>query len=218
MLTVITDAILPFFRATARSDDSGTRPNGVIRYIGPHVRGGIGRCVRMTTFEDSDLFTEVFHDFRSVGSARRRSVLVGPTAMVLAAGLVVAGFVWARGGPLLTDHTVDASTLLPQFAAGQTAGGPAAVGRPERARRRRAQHPFPHRDVHRPALRRRRDLGQALRRHRPGRRPAGGQLHGPHVDGTRPVDETLLVVASSGPVPAAASGWREAGPDVFVND
>ena len=32
------------------------------------------------------------------------------------------------------------------------------------------------------------------------------------------VDDTLLVVALSGPVPAAASGWREAGPDVFVND
>lgn len=172
----------------------------------------------MTTFDDSDLFTEVFHDFRQVGSARRRPAIVAPLVMVAAAVLVLAGFVWARGGPLIADTAVDASTLLPQFAAEQTSEDRLSSG----------------------------DLGEVpvdarttrfLTETSTGRHYAAvgssgrlcvvtirsGELPGlacaaPTSTARVAVDETMLVVASSGPVPAAANGWREAGPDVFVND
>ena len=172
----------------------------------------------MTTFDDTDLFSETFHDFRSVGSSRRRPALVTPVVMVAAALLVAAGFVWARGGPLLADRSVDASTLLPQFAAEQT-----------------AQDRLSSDDLS--GLRVDRSTTRFLTETSTGRHFAAvgasgrlcvvtvqpGELSAltcapPTPTARVAVDETLLVVASSGPVPAAASGWREAGPDVFVND
>ena len=172
----------------------------------------------MTTFDDTDLFSEAFHDFRSGASSRRRPALVTPVVMVAAALLVVAGFLWARGGPLLADHSVDASTLLPQFAAEQT-----------------SQDRLSSDDLG--ALRVDRSTTRFLTETSTGRHFAAvgsagalcvvtvqpGELSAlscapPTATARVAVDETLLVVASSGPVPAAASGWREAGPDVFVND
>jgi hypothetical protein len=172
----------------------------------------------MTTFEDSDLFTEVFHDFRSVGSARRRSALVGPTAMVLAAGLVVVGFLWARGGPLLTDSTVDATTLLPQFAAAQQATDRLssddldAVAVDPRSTRFLTETST---GSHYAAVG---TAGQlCVVTVRPGELPAASCTTATET-ARLAVDDTLLVVASSAPAPATASGWRETGPDVFVTD
>ena len=116
--------ILPFFGAAPPvRDDSAARPNGVIRYRGAHVRGGIGRCVRMTTFEDSDLFTEVFHDFRNPrhraptpGARRPGPRWSSPQAWWLSGS---CGHAVVPSSP---TRPVDASTLLPQFAVGQKAG------------------------------------------------------------------------------------------------
>ena len=172
----------------------------------------------MTTFDDTDLFSEAFHDFRSVGSSRRRPALVTPVVMVAAALLVAAGFVWARGGPLLADTTVDASTLLPQFAAGQT------------SQDRLTSDELG--DLRVDARTTRFLTETSTGRHYAAVGSSGqlcvvtvqpGELSAlscapPTSTARVAVDDTLLVVASSGPVPAAASGWREAGPDVFVND
>ncbi|WP_456786814.1 hypothetical protein [Cellulomonas sp. P5_C5] len=172
----------------------------------------------MTTFDDTDLFSEAFHDFRSVGSSRRRPALVTPVVMVAAALLVAAGFMWARGGPLLADTSVDASTLLPQFAAEQTAQDRLTSDELDDLRVDRHSTRF---------------LAEtSTGRHYAAVGSAGslcvvtvqpGELSAltcaPPTPAARvAVDETLLVVATSGSAPAAASGWREAGPDVFVND
>ena len=172
----------------------------------------------MTTFEDTDLFSEAFHDFRSVGSSRRRPALVTPVVIVAAVLLVAAGFVWARSGPLPADPAVDASTLLTQFAAEQT------------SRDRLSSDDLS-------GLRVDASTTRYLTETSTGRHYAAVGTSGklcvvtvrsgelPAISCAAPtstahvaVDDTLLVVASTGPVPAAANGWREAGPDVFVND
>lgn len=172
----------------------------------------------MTTFDDTDLFSEAFHDFRSVGNARRRPVLVTPIVMLAAAILVAVGFVWARSGPLLADSAVDASTLLPQFAAEQTSRDRLSADELD--------------DLHVDRRSTRFLTETSTGRHYAAVGSAGslcvvtvqpGELSAltcapPTPTARVAVDETLLVVASSGPVPAAANGWREAGPDVFVND
>ncbi|MEZ0446707.1 hypothetical protein [Cellulomonas sp. ICMP 17802] len=172
----------------------------------------------MTTFDDTDLFTDAFHDFRGVGAARRRSGALTGLVLVAAAVLVAVGFVWARGGPMVADPAIGASSLLPAFAAEQTsvdrvpADDLAGLGV----------------DPH---------TTRFLTETSTGRHYAAVGVSGklcvvtiqsgelPQVSCTAPsstariaVDDTLFVVASSGPAPAAADGWREAGPDVFVND
>ena len=172
----------------------------------------------MTTFDDTDLFSEAFHDFRSVGSSRRRPTLVTPVVMVAAALLVAGGFLWARGGPMVSEDAVDASTLLPQFAAEQT------------SQDRLSSADL--RDLQVDASTTRFLTETSTGRHYAAVGASGtlcvvtvrsGEL--PAISCAAPtstahvaVDDTLLVVASTGPVPAAANGWREAGPDVFVND
>ncbi|GEK22495.1 hypothetical protein [Cellulomonas xylanilytica] len=172
----------------------------------------------MTTFDDTDLFSETFHDFRSVGTARRRPALVTPVVLVAAALLVAAGFVFARGGSLLADTPVDASMLLPQFAAQQT------------SQDRLTSDELGDLRVDRQTTRFLTETSTG--RHYAAVGSAGslcvvtvqpGELSAltcapPTPTARVAVDDTLLVVASSGPAPAAASGWREAGPDVFVND
>ena len=172
----------------------------------------------MTTFDDTDLFSEAFHDFRSVGSSRRRPALVTPVVMVAAALLVAAGFVWARGGPLLADDAVDASTLLPQFAAEQTARDRLSSADLGELRVDASTTRFlteTSTGAHYAAVGASGNLCVVTLQS--GELPA--MTCAPPTSTARvAVDDTLLVVASSGPVPAAASGWREAGPDVFVND
>jgi hypothetical protein len=172
----------------------------------------------MTTFDDSDLFTAAFHDFRGVGSARPRPALRTPVVMVVAALLVAAGFLWARGGPLLADRSVDASTLLSQLAADQ------------RSRDRLSSDDLNALHVD---ARTTRFLTETSTGSHYAAVSASGKLcvvtvrsgELPAISCATPTatarvaaDETLLVVASSGSAPAAASGWREAGPGVFVKD
>lgn len=76
----------------------------------------------MTTIDDVDLFGETFGGFRSVGVARRRRpAVLTVLALLAAAGIVGAGFVWGRAyGQEPAPEYVDAHTLLPAFAAPQT--------------------------------------------------------------------------------------------------
>jgi hypothetical protein len=172
----------------------------------------------MTTFEDTDLFAETFHDFRSIGSARRRPALVAPVVMLAAAGLVVAGLLWARGGPLLSDTTVDATTLLPQFSAMQTSDDRLSAADltdvPVDARTTRF---LAETSTGRHYAAVGTSGGLCVVTVQPGELP-GLACAAPTPTARVAVDDTMLVVASSGLAPATAGGWREAGPDVYVND
>ena len=213
MLTVITDSDSAVLRhhgtttALARTGSFGTQP--------AHVRGGIDRCVRMTTFDDTDLFSEAFHDFRGVGSSRRRPALVTPVVMVAAALLVAAGFVWARGWPAgRRHHRRRVRRSCPQFAAGQTRRGPVVAGRPARPARRPAHHPVPHARRPRAALRRRRDLGDrsAWSTVPTGELPGISCARPRRPPGVAVRRRRLLVVASSGPVPRRRERLARGGP------
>ena len=165
----------------------------------------------MTTFDDTDLFSEAFHDFRSVGSSRRRPALVTPVVMVAAALLVAAGFLWARGGPLLADTSVDASTLLPQFAAEQTSQDRLSSDelgdlRVDPRTTRFLTETSTGRTTPRVGRRR------ALRGDRPARRAVGAQLRAAHGDraGRRGRDPARRRVVGARPAPPRAAGVRRA--------
>ena len=172
----------------------------------------------MTTFDDTDLFTDAFHDFRGVDAARRRSGVLTAVVLAAAAVLVVVGFVWARGGPVAAGSAVEASSLLPVFAAEQTSTDRlssddlSGLGVDPHTTRFLAE--------------------TSTGRHYAAVGVSGklcvvsvqsGELPLVSCAAATPtariaVDDTMFVVAASGPAPAAADGWREAGPDVFVND
>jgi hypothetical protein len=172
----------------------------------------------MTTFDDTDLFTDAFHDFRGVDAVRRRSGWLTALVLVAAAALVAVGFVWARGGPFVGGSTVEAASLLPEFAAEQTSADRlssddiAGLGVDPHTTRYLTETST---GRHYAAVGVTGNLCVVTTQ--------SGEL--PVVSCARPtptarvaVDDTLVVVTASGTAPAAADGWREAGPDVFVND
>lgn len=171
----------------------------------------------MTTIDDVDLFGEAFGGFRSVGVARRRhSAVLTVLALLAAAGVVGAGFVWARDnarGPVV-EH-VDARTLLPVFATAQGADDvvdPAEIGR----------------------LLVDRSSTRFLAETESGRQYAAVSTTGElcvltlppgdlaelgcvqSVTGAQLASGDVWLAAEGGPAPAADDGWREAGPNLWV--
>ncbi|MDC7120312.1 hypothetical protein OMK64_02040 [Cellulomonas fimi] len=171
----------------------------------------------MTTIDDVDLFGEAFGGFRSVGVARRRHpAVLTVLALLAAAGVVGAGFVWARDnarGPLL-EH-VDARTLLPVFATVQGADDvvdPAQVGGllVDRASTRFLVETDTGR--HFAAVGTTGEL--CLLTLPSGDLATLGCV--PSVAGAQLTSGDVWLAAEGGPAPAADDGWREAGPNLWV--
>ena len=104
--------------------------------------------------------------------------------MVAAALLVAAGFVWARGGPLLADRSVDASTLLPQFARRADAQDRLSSDDLSGLRVDPSTTRFLTETSTGRALRRRRVRRRAVRGDRPARRAVRAHLRAAHADRT----------------------------------
>lgn len=171
----------------------------------------------MTTIDDVDLFGEAFGGFRSVGVARRRHpAVLTVLALLAAAGVVGAGFVWARDnarGPVVEQ--ADARTLLPVFATAQ--GVDDVVDRAEIGSL--AVEPASTRFLLETAA---------------GRQFAAISTTGDlcvltvpsgdlatlgcvrSVEGAQLVSGGVWLAAEGGPAPAADDGWREAGPNLWV--
>ncbi|WP_155856200.1 hypothetical protein [Cellulomonas sp. URHD0024] len=76
-----------------------------------------------TTFDDADLFSDVFTGFRGVGASTRHSRLLTALTLVAALLLVVGGLVWsslARQTPAV--DAIDPADLVPVLAESQRAG------------------------------------------------------------------------------------------------
>jgi hypothetical protein len=137
---------------------------------------------------------------------------------VAAAVLVAVGFVWARGGPITGGSDVDATSLLPVFAAEQTSADRlpsadiAGLGVDPRTTRFLAETST---GSHYAAVGVSGKL--CVVTVRSGDLPAV-TCAVPTPTARIAVDDTVFVVAASGTAPAAADGWREAGPDVWIND
>ncbi|QHT57978.1 hypothetical protein GXP71_19095 [Cellulomonas sp. H30R-01] len=171
----------------------------------------------MTTIDDVDLFGEAFGGFRSVGVARRRHpAVLTVLALLAAAGVVGAGFVWARDnarGPVV-EH-VDARTLLPVLATAQ--GADDVVDRAEIGSL--AVEPASTRFLaetdsgrHFAAISASGDLCVLTV-------PSGdlatlGCVRS--VVGAQLASGDVWLAAEGGPAPAADDGWHEAGPNLWV--
>ena len=175
----------------------------------------------MTTFDDADLFTDAFRDFRGVGDAtRRRSGLLTALALVAAAALVAAGLVWVR----LAQHpvaaaAVDPSTTLAVFAQPQRSSdvvddddlaGSMVVPSSTRLVAHTADTRY-YAGVSRTHL-------LCVLALTSGELPTTSCV-APDARGVDlTVDDSFTLVTTGGPAPAAADGWHEAGPEVYLKD
>jgi hypothetical protein len=74
-----------------------------------------------TTYDDADLFSDSFTDFREVAPSNRHSRVLTVLALVGAALVVVGALVWVRlGQDTPAAQAVDAATLVPSL--GQSQG------------------------------------------------------------------------------------------------
>lgn len=171
----------------------------------------------MTTFDDTDLFTDAFHDFRGVGDARRRSGWLTALVLVAAAALVAGGMVWVK----LAQHTaalVDPQTTLAAFADPQrsvdvVAADDLAGSMIDPATTRLVAHTADTRyyaGVSRAHL-------LCVLAVTTGELPTTSCTSATAAGANLTVDDALRIV-TRGPAPAAADGWHEAGPQVYLKD
>ncbi len=173
----------------------------------------------MTTFDDTDFFTDTFTGFGDREAPTRRSPLLTGLILVAAAALVLGGMVWVK----LAQHpvatvTVDPTTALSVFARPQRSTDIVSVddlaGSQIAADSTRFLVATPTASYYAGVSRTNLVCVLAVVK---GDLPtksctsadAGGRLV---------VNDELMVVTTGGTAPATADGWHEAAPDVFVND
>ncbi len=170
----------------------------------------------MTTFDETDFFA----DFAADRAPRRRSSLLTALVLVAAAALVAGGMIWVRLAqtPVATTPA-DPSTVLSVFERAQRPSDVVASSDlsgtlidPDSTRLIAQTEDT-------------RYFAGVSRTHllcvltlTAGDLPSTGCTS---TDGTRlqmTIGDELMLVGADGPAPAAADGWHEAGPQVFLKD
>ncbi|NUU18818.1 hypothetical protein HP550_16315 [Cellulomonas humilata] len=174
----------------------------------------------MTTFDDTDFFTDAFTGFGADQAPRRRSSMLTALVLVAAAALVASGMIWVRLAQIpVALPAVDPATTLAVFDHPQrsvdTVDADDLTGSlidPASTRFLAATDDT-------------RYYAGVSRTHllcvlslTTGELPTTGctSTDGGVVDLV--IGDELLVVNAGGPAPAAADGWHEAGPQVFLKD
>ena len=174
----------------------------------------------MTTFDDTDFFTDAFTGFGSDENPRRRSSMLTGLVLVAAAALVAGGMIWVKLAQQPAAATfVDPITTLSVF------------DRPQRS-----ADVVPDDDLAgfliEPSSTRliaetsdTRYFAGVSSTHllcvltlTSGELPESGCASTDHGAVHLTIGDELMVVNAAGPAPAAADGWHEAGPQVFLKD
>ena len=174
----------------------------------------------MTTFDDTDFFTDAFTGFGADEAPRRRSSLLTALVLVAAAALVAGGMLWVRLGQITVDvDPVDPATTLAVFERPQRSAD--VVGADDLS----GSQIDP-------------DSTRLLATTSDTRYYAGvsqsrllcvltlteGELPTTGCTSTDGgvvrfgIGDELMLVNAGGPAPAAADGWHEAGPEVYLKD
>jgi hypothetical protein len=174
----------------------------------------------MTTFDDTDFFTDAFTGFGADEAPRRRSSMLAGLALVAAAALVAGGMIWVRlaqqpGAVESVDPSTQLSVLAqPQRSADVVADEDLAGSLVDPSSTRLVASTA---DT--------RYFAGVSRTHQvcvltltagelPTTACASADAGTVHLT----VGDELMLVGAGGPAPAAADGWHEAGPEVFLKD